>query len=322
MIRPARAPAFTLLELMVSITIASLMATLAMTAFLQVRSLVNRAESRIAMHAAAQTIYAALHRSFSSAAPGCAMVLSSTQVTTDPVTGKATGGDVTLVFMHAKEDTNDWEWGGGSVTVPIEVQSDLLWEQWRWQAATQTLSSGTSNPCRQFSVPRPNYHVQPMDALPQPRRALNATDAATLRLALDDNLYFPSTTASGSAPAFTFSTASSGDVGDYEELQANAMPALTQVSAFAVQVLTHDGTVIPAPQGVVDGSATTFTQFKGVWQDGRLTDVLTAPQVYAGSAAALRPETIRVRFTLTDARVGLSTTFSYSFALPGASPYP
>jgi type II secretory pathway pseudopilin PulG len=328
---------YTLIELLVSITIATAMCALAMSAFLQIRNMVNRAESRIAMHAAAQSLYGALHRSLSSAAPGCAVVLYSTPVVTDPLTGIPTGGDVTLIFMHGKEDTEDFYWDGASKPKALQLESDLLWEQWKWNAATATLSSATSNPTRSFTITQPlttsgiSYTGRGFDALPQPRRAFAAVDAATLRRAMDDNIYFPNTAAVGSNPPFTTSIGAPGaygDVGDFDELQALSVPVLAQVTAFSVQVVAHDGTVTPSATTAVDGSASSFTLFKGVWQDGRLNEPLpgvlnnslTTPQSWAASAAAKRPAIVRIRFTVTDARVGLSEPFTFSFALPGMTP--
>ena len=103
---------FTLLELMVSVTLALALTSMAMVAFFNIRKLVSRAESRLAMHASAQTIYNALYRSFSGMQQTCAFVVYS-HTNTVPLTVPPTPPDdeVTLVFMHGKEDTQDWQYG-------------------------------------------------------------------------------------------------------------------------------------------------------------------------------------------------------------------
>ena len=119
------------------------------------------------------------------------------------------------------------------------------------------------------------------------------------------------------------SLADLSDIGDYTDLQRQLEPVVERVlspapgtdPAFTLQVVAHDGTVT-----TVDDSAATTTVLQGVWLDGRLAPLVTAPQVFATSDAAKRPKLVRIRFMLRDPKADFYQTFSFSFALPGMAP--
>lgn len=292
---------FTLMELMISMAISMVLAGLTTTAFIQIRSAVNRAEARLTMHASVQAIYTHLHRSFSSLAQSCAFLVTST-ASTGPG-----NGEVSITFMRGKESTEDFNWW-----VTRLGNSDLLWEQWTWKRADQTLYSAVNRPVRAYTINTPftvggaNFNGTRFESIPQPRRWL---DPAAPLVTLDDNSYFPSPSTPGA------SLAHPQDMGDHTDLQRERKPALDLVSDFAVQILAHDGTT-----DTVSDAATTTVLRQGAWVDGRLAPTLTAPQDFATSDAAKRPKIVRLRFTLTEPRSKLTQTFAFSFALPGMQP--
>ncbi len=339
----------TLLELMVSITLALALTTMAMVAFFSIRKLVSRAESKLAMHASTQTIYHALHKTMAGLQQTCAFVVYS-KANTEVDTSKPPNDEISIVFMRGKEDTQDFQYFTESYagqSYKATMNSDLLWESWTWKDETYTKSDGTvvsggtlysatNSPVRQFSLPWGTsisgqaYNGQKFDLLPQPRRTLDTTDMTSWQKTLNDNQYFPDMTA-GSKDLFdpTLATVynrkslySASDIGDWEELVYKRSPALTQVSAFSMQVIPHDGSA--AGTVLVQGSrSTTPNQTKiypGVWLDGRLAATLSSAQTFSSSDAAKRPKLLRFCFTLTDTSLKFSQSFSFSFLLPGLAP--
>ena len=315
-----RADGFTLIELLVSTALASLLTAVCITAFQQGRANIERSEARVRMHANAQGLYSYMERSMSSLMQDCAVVTASTQST-----GPGTG-DVTLVFMKGKEDENDWLW----LAQTTISNSDLQWEAWRWQAANQSLSIGTSSNLNVFQIPssfKPNgaddYNGYQFCNIDQPRRTLSATNPWA---DLDSDIYFPTagTTVSAICP--------DEDVGDWTDLASHLRPVLTHVSDFSFQIVQFDGSV-----STTADTTTSLSERDGVWLDGRITTNTAAalapnyqfPVIYPdtatnfpGCAITKRPRLLRVRFTLTDTVVGLSQTFSFSFALPGLAGAP
>jgi prepilin-type N-terminal cleavage/methylation domain-containing protein len=315
-----RSRGFTLIELLVSTALASLLTAVCITAFQQGRANIERSEARVRMHANAQGLYMYMQRSVSSLMQDCALV-SSTTKSSGPGTG-----DITLVFMKGKEDENDWLWQAQTTI----MNSDLQWEVWRWRAATQNLSIGTSSNQLVFQIQKsykPNgkddYNGQQFLNLDAPRRTLSATNPWA---DLDSDIYFPT-------PGTTVSAVCPGqDVGDWTDLCQNMKTVLTHVSDFSLQIVRFDGTV-----DTVDDTTTTLNERDGVWLDGRIataTAAALAPNYqsplfypdtstfFPGSAITLRPRILRVRFTLTDPPTGASQTFSFSFAMPGLAGAP
>jgi len=312
-------PGFTMIELLVSIALATVLTAVCISAFQQGVANIKRTEAKVRMHANAQTVYAYMEHSLSSLMQDTAIVTASTQST-----GPGTG-DVTLIFMHGKEDETDWIWLLGQTY----QNSDLQWEIWKWTAATQQLSVGTSSNNRCFTVTssfKPDgyndYLNQTFLNVDQPRRTLSATNPY---LDLDSNVYFPTS----ATPGATVSAASTGDIGDWTDLNTNRLPVLTSVSDFAFQLVDCDATYT-----TIDDTATTLNEIDGCWLDGRIATATASaaapnyqfPVMYPDtqtyfpqSAFAHRPRLLRVRFTLTDAASAASQTFSFSFALPGLS---
>lgn len=283
--------AFTLIEVLVAMALAMLLMGMSLEAFFQIRQLVKRTEARMAMYQSAQVIYTKLYQSLGAAMQHCAFVVLS----------DANG--IQLIYMRGKEDVGDWR-----LWERTRINTDLVWEGWRWSKLTAILSQGSSRPQRSFS-----YRGQAYDALPQPRRFLDPVDPLST---LDDNRYFPHAV-----------TAVPGDYGDYSDLTDQLVPVLGQVSDLTIQIVAQDGTIDTVSTAAPAAPVTLVRQ--GVWMDGRVGPALSATPtaaMYATSEIAKRPKIVRVLFTLTDSatdpRADLTQTFSFSFALPGLAAAP
>jgi hypothetical protein len=303
------------MELLISTSIAMVLASVATTAYIQLSRAVARAEARMAMFSSAQRLYTQLHRILASVQPSCAMVVKT-----------VANGEVRFIFMRAIEDEWDFVPPANDTIKNSTTNPDLVWEEWVWLRSTQTLRMASSSrgtptyPGRyfisgSFTPAGVNYSGKAFYAVPQPRRTLDPvdpTDAATN--SLNDNIYFPNS----ASPAVSLANPK-GDIGDFTDLENGLVPVLKQVSDLSFELITHDGTSI-----IVDDSATTAPPrvFQGVWPDGRLAPTLSAAPAFATSDLARRPRTLRLRFTLSDSRAGVASTFSFSFALPGLSPTP
>jgi hypothetical protein len=315
---------FSLIELLISVSIAVAIAAMMSTAFFQTRAAITRAQARLALADEARSIYMALAASITSAQQSCAVVAMAVQRT-----GAATGdpGSVSLIFMRGNDDKDSF----GATSYD---SSQIVWEQWQWRRGTGTIHAGTNRPiqddARQFNVAstfRPNggvdYKGKAFVNVPQPRRHLDPADpvgppalAGPAKSRLDDNIWFPD-------PANPHqSLVSTEDLGDYGDLQiAIAAPAFDHVTDLCFQIVPHDESL---PVVSVDDSADATTVWQGVWLDGRLgagadrTDAtLAPPHVFPGSDGARRPKLLRLRFTLVEPRSKVAQTFSFSFAWPG-----
>ncbi len=309
---------FTLIELLICSAIAMVLAGFCVSTFYQFRKVVVRAESRQAMYGTAQNTYAYLQRTLSSVQQSCAFAVTRVQrdVLLDP-----DPGEIRVAFMRGKESIDSFR-GFDSAN---KVFSDLTWELWVWNRANQTLSiannsiGDATNPGRAFqsgafSPAGVSYNGKWFHVTPQARRTLNPADPFGAGAgSLDDNILFPN--ASGVSMASPL-----GDIGDYTDLVNNLAVVLENVSDLSFELVTHSGAV----HVVDDSAAAAPLVFQGVWLDGRLAPTLTAAPIYATSDLARRPRLLRLRYTVTDPRwrndaAPLSTTFSFSFALPGLS---
>lgn len=313
---------FTLLELMISSALALLMAGLSISAFIQTRKMVQRAEARLAMYASAQRLHTYLNRTLASLQQSCVVVGFSTVATRS---GDATDpGMLKLVFMRGKEHLWDFAPPDTTALADAAVTGDLVWEELEWRRATGALRSGASSqgtpaaPGRWFTPTASsfvrngiNYGGQRFTVAPRPRRRVDPTSMATVVNGLNDDLLFPD----GSAVPVSAANAID-DVGDLTDAERNLAPLLERVSDLSLQIVAHDGTVSDLTDGATRNPPLVL---QGVWLDGRLAPTLDAAPAFAGSDLAKRPRLLRLRFTLVDdlRRPDLSCTFSFSFALPG-----
>jgi hypothetical protein len=283
----------TLLEILVSTTLALIMASLCVGAYLQSRAAILAAEVRLTMNDRAQALYHALYRDCQSVMPQCAMVVQMSP------------GGISWICMRGKEDSYDYN------PAQNTYATDLVWLQWQWQ--NQALSRGTSTPERSFTASKAvSLHGIALQGetfinLPQPRRFLDPT---TPLLTLDDNAYFPSAGAGSVSQADPL-----GDIGDATDLAQRLTTAAPGVTMLSLQLVFHDGTT-----QTFDGTGAATVVIPGVWLDGRLAPRLSDLPDYAHSPVVGRPESLRLLMTLTDRGTGISQTYSFSFALPGLSP--
>jgi hypothetical protein len=192
----------------------------------------------------------------------------------------------------------------------------MVWTQWRWDRASQTISAGKCANYRSFTnqtswVPSSgpssdDFNGSTFFTTPQPRRVLDAFQPWTT---LDDNFW-----------RVDAAKRDANDVGDGTDLRNQTKPAIRQVSDCQLELVMADG----SSQAYDGGSARTDV-FNGIPMDGVITTLPSGDSVdnrFKASEIARRPRLARLRFTLTDARADLHQDFSMSVALPGVLPGP
>lgn len=308
--------AFTLVELLVSTSLAMVLATIATTSFFQFSRMVGRAEMRQAMYSTAQHFAASADRSLSSLQQSCAVAMVSDGA-----------GRLQFAFMRSKYQGYDFQppsdTNGGNAV--MKVNTDLTWELWDYDQATGILRTASNtpavvgnNPGREFrsgsfSPAGVNHNNQTFINLAKPRRTLDPVDPfRAFPGGLDDNLYFPN---SATPPVSLASP--SDDLGDYSDLLLNLRPMIKGITDLSMEVVLHDGTI-----QVWDPAVASTRIYDGVWLDGRLSPGLDGVETWAGSAVSQRPRLLRIRYTVFERRTKATATFSFSFALPGMSGVP
>jgi prepilin-type N-terminal cleavage/methylation domain-containing protein len=300
---PAR-KGFTLIEVMVSITICLVLCGLATSIFFQVRAIMRRTQARLELHNHARFLFEAMRRDLMALEQEGACYIESTadaHPELPPGDNRHTG-EVRLTFLRGRVDNQDYNPDDDGGSAP---RSDLVWTQWKFDQRNAAVCAGSNGRARywrnwthwadgaghdfgQVNQWRAGHLYM---AMPQPRRAAGS-DAATT---LDDN---------------RFDKAYDGEVGDYKDLTGNLTPATRGVTAFELEAVLADGKVVHA-----DVRATKNTALDGEFVDGH---------VPAGPASIQphrhRPRLFRVRFDLTDAESRLTQSFSFSFQPSTALP--
>jgi prepilin-type N-terminal cleavage/methylation domain-containing protein len=315
--------AFTLIEVMMAVTIAVVIVALATSVVFQIRKMSDRASARMAMARRSALVHSQLMQRVAAAAPSQAMVL------------EWKGGRLRLLFMRGLVDVNDWDLsqdeGNNDTNLDFgfwpTFSSDQVWELWEWSRDEHVLRSASSRTMRRFtltgqSIGGITYGNHYFAALPQPRRTLQAT---TWRDELNSNLLFPDYSSATSDRLAGRRGMVDGDVGDWTDLSDRLVPVLSgdssdrQVAAdpttwdgvvdFALRVESVDGSIHQLSQDDVD----TTIVIQGSRCDGVTTGItdVTAP----GS----RPALLKLCWTLRDRRSGLSMPFSYSLPFPALS---
>jgi hypothetical protein len=328
--------AFTLIEVMTALAIAMVLAGICTTALLQIRTMVKRAQMRIAMHQRAETVFLHLHNQMAAVQQSGALVVDA----------DSAGPRVRLLAMVSKQDNWDWSWPreGGNESKEINRDtSDMRWWllEWNGDQADQRLYAANSSPVRRFrptvtlrnpALTTINFNGRNFVNLPQPRRSLGSpADWRAATAALDDNQLFPDLTAAATYPDQPRpSLAGVDDLGDWGDLVAQRGPIASGVTDFRIELVAGDGVV----RGF-DRSASAFRAHDGVWLDGSLGSVAG---VHSGSSATAlagpigqRPRLMRVLLTLEERlrprdpavpdsdATRLQQTFTFSFLLPGAN---
>ena len=334
-----RRTAFTLIELLLAVSIALVLVAVAVSAMLQIRTTTERTVVRLALHQRAGLLADQLSQRFAALQQHGALVVEWIDVGT---AGKP-DQRLRLLFLRGVFDQNDWNYSayGDYPAWPSPTSTDLVWELWEWRASNHALYAATSPLVARMARGRKadgsnlvingvSYGNQWFINLPQPRRTLSAQ----WRADLNDNVLFPAT------PTDLEHSASQivGDTGDWSDLRDHLVPLLQGtstdaqdpadpaswdgVSDFGLQLRQRNGTV----QEFTSASAARTLIIPGVRVDGRpspgegggaqnLADATAA-------AAGLRPDLIRLRWTLRERKTGLQVPFSFSFPLPGFATTP
>lgn len=312
---PSAVRAFTLVELLVSIALATFLTGTAVAMFFTTQHLAKRTQARLQLHASAKSIYESLRRDLGSLQQSCAFWLLARRAD-----GEAQGVD--LVFMTAVLDDQGFLMGGRAVSNGYDNvewrTADLVWCRWSW-------SGDAADPGRAFrlrtarqemrrtatNATTPTYGGTPYPVLgsvhfnPQPRRFTRAYGAFPEDdwRGLDDN-------------AWTFPGNPAQNVGDWTDLRQRLAPLPGVVAACAIEVvLAGDGSGAAPVTVRADGSAALAFCARGVRLDGMTERALGMPAPRDEIAA--RPALLRLAVTLRDQATGVSQDFAFSFALPG-----
>jgi hypothetical protein len=278
----------TLIELLMSVAIGLALSTLATVCFLQARGALARAHSRLEMHNSARLVYQNFADKFSALEQDGALYL---ETTADGGTG---AGKVDLVFLKGKVDDRDFS-TNVAFGAYINEETDLGWCLLRYDEKRRFLADGVSSPPRDWICnaswkgPKGDYNSHRFRNMPQPQRSAGSSAAATL----------------------ASSKYGSGDVqdyGDYTDVTNHLDPFLRNVTAFTVELVGADGSVLTGD----------VNQTREVPLDGDFVDGTTSPT--SGTSFKSRPVLIRIRFDLTDPVLDFTQTFSFSFQPPGFLP--
>lgn len=270
---------FTLIEVLVSLTLMAFLMTTATYAFTQVKAMTARIQARQAMHNSARLVYERLRTEIDAMHQGSAFFLRS----------GGGGGDVELVFLSGRYDLRDF-----SARPEYESSEaytvDHLWSRWHWSGPGEALTSARNRPLRRFVLNQDwapdgiNYRNQTFAILTQAQREAGTDPISTLN-------------------RNAFGTPSLEDRGDYTDLVAQAQPIALDCSDLRFEVVLADGSIIGAAPDRTSSHA-----IDGLHINGE-----------AGGTAS-RPRLIRMRFALSDPRLDLSETFSFTFRAPGTLP--
>lgn len=295
-------PGFTIIEVLISVTVAMTLAVLATTAFFRLDKLVRRTEARLDMHNSVRFLQRTASEDVSAMINGCAVFLTTRASTA--AAGEPPNASVSLVFMRGRMDPQDFplteEYG-----LYMRECSDLAWVEWRWDQHRKALERGMNQRSRQTRASKP--WVAP-DASGTPRD-FGSTDWNQMRRFYQ--LPQPWRLADGDPDAVLnrnrWGLGVPTDIGDREDLDQLRVPVLSRVTACTVHLVLADGTELAA-----DGSADHDYGIDGTYVDGSVPG--TAPP------SARRPVLVRLRLEMTDTASGLVQSFTTSFQAPGLLP--
>ncbi len=315
--------AFTLIEILIGIGLGMILLGIATSAFMQMRTMSQRVEARMALNRRAETIYLQLTQRLSVAQQHCAFVVDPRPADINGTTTPA----LRLLFMRAKEDQNDWNW---SVQSWDGDTTDLYWELWEYRPAEKRLYQASTPPYWNFKAKDGTIPAIAADLkgkqfrnAPRPRRTLASPDWMG---SLEDNQLFPQLPRT--VPIST-SLASIDDRGDWGMLRQELRLVCDGVKDLGWEVLGNDGTV----RTFASGSPASPWVADGAWIDGRSTDAGNrqpgqAGWTFAGTELPGRPRLVRLRLTLErplssdssgSKSATIEQTYSFSFQLPATS---
>jgi Tfp pilus assembly protein PilE len=319
MVRRSR-PGFTMVEVLVAVSLSMLMVSVAWTLFSQTQRVAKRTQARLQLHASAKTIYESLRRDLLAMQQSCAFWLVS----------QATPTSIDLVFMTAAMDEAGYQMKGGWSNVAV---GDLAWVRWHWNGTRHRLESARNMTSRTWPIDQaadgiPANPAAPAEVLandipsarfwPQPRR-YTAGDVLQGAAGLDGNRWQLST-AGGAA------VGAGRNLGDWTDLQQRLGPVCSGVQSCTIELVQAGKTAGGAVRTVhADGSADLNFCAHGIRMDGVASRFVTdAPAAITGFPDEIgeRPAVLRISFVLVDAPTGISLPFSFSIALPGPALLP
>lgn len=307
-----RRSAFTLIELLISVTLTLIIATLAITSITSMLAMARRLQALQTMDASAKTLYEKLSSELAAMHPCAAIWLTS-----DPA-----DKSVELVFMRTKDAPLDHidsrrEWRRQGAT---ELgYTDLVWTRWYWRwdsaAATGTIHVSTSRPARWTRIL--GNQTRDYWKIPGGSKLGNAFFSSFLsipRLVPATGTATEPNSPRGVLDANSWGSGEATDVGDYADLTRSARPLLGNCTDLRLELVSRDGTVHAA-------DADTPLAFAA---EGAYVDASDAPGLSAAAARSVldrRPAQARLRFTLSDSKTGATRTYSFSFATPAIPVY-
>lgn len=318
---------FTLIEILVSVSLSLILVGAAVTAFVQLRKMTQRVTVRMDLITRAETLFNQFNPRLTTVLQHAAFIID-TQPTSPAGAAIPT---LRLVYMRGKESQNDWE----QTENTFKDNSDTYWEMWEYRPDERRLYQANSRRAWTFKVdlapgnPAPPVLAPPVNLwgfefinFPKARRTVNP---AAWWSTLDDNQLFPSMPRA-TPPAVPRSTpvcppiVSANDHGDWGMLWRDLTPVGEGLTDLSLQVVSQDGTIRTFAAGA---PATTWVA-EGAWMDGRILDAGgrsadTAGFVYGTTCLAQRPVLLRMRFTLADPSSGISQIFTFSFQLPSVT---
>lgn len=316
----ARHRGFTLVEILVAVTLSMLMVGVAWNLFSQTQRVARRAQARLQLHAAAKSVFETLRRELLAMQHHCAFWLQTRSSPADQA-------GVELVFMTAAMDEGGYQMKDSWANVSV---ADLVWTRWRWDASTRRLLAARNLTQRTWPIDQSVDGVAAKPGLPsetlrndipkalfwpQPRR-FTAGDALT---GLDDNRLQLST-AGGAA------VGTGRNLGDWSDLQQRLAPVCLGVQSFNIEVVLAGRDASGALRTRhADGTFDDSFCAHGIRMDGvASSNVTPALPAIAGFAdeMAERPALLRISFTLRDAPADVTIPFSFSVALPGPATLP
>lgn len=304
--------AFTLVELLISVSIGMLMIAATWTAFTRVKTMTARATARIELHAAAASVRDAVAADLRCLAPSLAAFARSVPATIDATTKTET---VEIVFMRPAAPLRTL----GMRSDREQYLADNHWVRWRfvrtlkqkdgvWSVSTASLRRSSSTPTRSWTTTSAltASTTDPADGtshsdyagalwinIPRPLR-----DASHGVASLDNNRYgVPSSAIDPASPQ--------QDIGDLADLDANEAVVSTDVRDFAIGWSRADGGAV----GIHGGTAADQRI------DGLYPDALGPAGNNHAAQAAARPQVLRVAMLMAKGEV--VQEMSFSVATPG-----
>lgn len=280
--------AFTLIEILVAMSLVVVLVTVASTAFFQMLAMTRRMQALQTMDAVAKTTFEKLSGEVTAMHPCAALWLRSRPGTKE----------VEFIFMHSKFDRLDYI----DTKLPWDVAgdlgyTDLLWSRWHWNASTEILSVAKSRPCRWTKVRNSTYWSAHGGG------SMGSSESTFVSIPQLVREAGPGNDPESVLDLNRWNTGLASDVGDYADLVLNSTPLLYHCTALKIELRNLDGT-----SKLADGDQSLDWGANGTFVDGQQqTGLLT------------RPGLVRLSFTLNEGDT--QRMYSFSFSTPSFTRY-